>query len=195
MAKITFQLTHPQAAKVLKIGVGTLTQLADSGQIPYNCSGKGTRKYRLYNHADLEAYQKQLAVLNANLLTLKQAAAEVGVSPSAIFKQVARGGISGAQKINRILYVPKTEVERLKAEHQQQKDRANAKAEVEKTAATDALDFATGNAPKVDINTLLLDKIEQLKQIMVRQASMTTNVLLQQSTTNDLLRRLVEKWS
>lgn len=52
-------LTMKQAAEALAISVRHLINLSEDGAIPYVNVGRGTRKIRRYDPADIEAFKNQ----------------------------------------------------------------------------------------------------------------------------------------
>lgn len=55
-------LTMKQAAEALAISVRHLINLSEDGEIPFVNVGRGTRKIRRYDPADIEAFKNQRKV-------------------------------------------------------------------------------------------------------------------------------------
>ncbi|MBE0563981.1 MAG: helix-turn-helix domain-containing protein [Ochrobactrum anthropi] len=59
-------LTMKQAAEALAISVRHLINLSEDGEIPYVNVGRGTRKIRRYDPADIETFKNQRKTPTAN---------------------------------------------------------------------------------------------------------------------------------
>ncbi len=58
-------LTMKQAAEALAISVRHLINLSEDGEIPYVNVGRGTRKIRRYDLADIETFKNQRKTVRA----------------------------------------------------------------------------------------------------------------------------------